>query len=85
MADLYDDQFRQRVMMHTMVCDPLSADIISAMGRFLDRERRESLRLRNIIEQVKSAVSGSVVKCDKCSNPIQLPAELCDDCKGGGY
>jgi hypothetical protein len=34
MADIFDEQFRLRVNMHLMLCDPVSGDIISALLRY---------------------------------------------------
>jgi len=43
MSDLYDEQFRRRVQMHLMVCDPVSTDIIAALVRYVEHpELRDS-------------------------------------------
>lgn len=37
MANIYDEQFRERALLHRMHCDSASADIISQCIQFLDK------------------------------------------------
>lgn len=52
MADSWDEQFRQRAGMHCLVCDPISADIISALNRYIEREQ---VRVAAIVSKLRLA------------------------------
>lgn len=74
MADLYDEQFKNRLGMHVIVCDPASADMISALRRYLDREREARERAEGALREVDKQVT-ELIKIDaEIANRRYLPS-----------
>src|SRR5690348_13888477 len=40
MSDIYDQQFKRRIGLHLLNCDPISADIICCLRRYVEAEIR---------------------------------------------
>lgn len=66
MADLYDEQFKRRVEMHLLLCDPVSADIISALQRYVENFNSERDEARAVSIPVRTK-KGMARKLDSVS------------------
>lgn len=76
MANVYDQQFKDRVAMHMLVCDPASENIIFHLRQYLDRAQAENERLRRI-EQLAQAVVDAAPGAEDCDcETCQLRAAL---------
>ena len=66
MANIYDDQFKNRVEMHLLVCDPVSADIIFELRKYLD----ESHKANSVLEAERDRLTELNIELSKQVNGI---------------
>lgn len=57
MANVFDEQFKRRLAMHVMTCDPISADLIQELRIYAETFRAERDEARALLVEIRKVAA----------------------------